>query len=165
MSKDNRVVYSYRKFEVPPNVNRSCPNGGVARVAFRVERPAKDYSGKEYEYTVSFAFCSPLDNFNRLEARALTTARAYFTTGFINYFTNIINPNERLRIIEIINDIISEAECINDARADNFVRVIKSSDRLRIAEIVDDTINRMIDGEINCPYWMRDAVELGLDED
>ena len=135
MSKDNRVVYSYRKFEVPPNVNRSCPNGGVARVAFRVERPAKDYSGKEFKYTVSFAFCSPLDNFSRRGARALTTARACFASDS------------------------------NDVHARDFVHVVKSSDRLRIAEIVDDTIYLMGRGDIHSPNWMRDAVELGLDED
>jgi len=132
-SKDNRIVYSYRKFGVQPN--RSCPNGGVARVAFRIERPAKDYSGKEYKYTVSFAFCSPLDNFSRRGARALTTARACFATDS------------------------------NDVHAQEFVHVIKSGERLRIAEVVDETISGMECGCVNSPNWMRDAIELEKEED
>jgi len=65
------TIYQY--LEVPaPHLSK---NPGV--ICCRIERPAKN--DPKAVYKVSFSFCSPLDNFSKKEAHAVTTHRK--TTG------------------------------------------------------------------------------------
>jgi hypothetical protein len=128
--KDNKIVYSYRKFFLEPGVSRSCLDGGIGRVAFRIQRPAKDYAGTKFKYLVSFAFCSPKDNFSRRGARALTDSRAFISTDS------------------------------NDPHAREFTYVVEAGERMRISEIVDHTIGAMDCGLINTPMWLEYATEV-----
>jgi len=127
--RDNKIVYAYRSFEVPAGVVRSCPQGGTARIAFRIDRPAKDYVGNEYgcvyKYVVTFAFCSPLDNFSRRGARSLTSTRAFLAMDS------------------------------NDIHAREFAYIITSPEKLRIQEIVDYTIENMALGNVKAPNWLK----------
>lgn len=68
-------VYSYYRVNVPEK-SRGCREGGVGFVAARIERPDRVPGTPPFEYRVTFAFCSPRDNFSRPEARDLTAIRA-----------------------------------------------------------------------------------------
>lgn len=70
---DQTIVNLYFEVDVPANAIRSCNGGGKGVVSCRVKRPAK-YDHKAV-YSVSFAFCSPKDNFSRPKAREITEAR------------------------------------------------------------------------------------------
>jgi hypothetical protein len=68
--KNMDVIYNYLTVNVKSGRNR-----GVGHVCIRMERPDKNIVG-EKQYRASFAFCSPLDKFNRVIARQITNSRA-----------------------------------------------------------------------------------------
>lgn len=124
---DNKIVYSYRTFNVPAGIVRSCKKGGVARVAFRIERPAKDYYGNKYLYKISFAFASPVDNFSRRAARSLTDYRAFMASDS------------------------------NDPHVYKYVCTFESQEKKSIGYIIDEILDQMLEGERECPHWLRYA--------
>jgi len=67
-------VYSYYRVNVPEKTD-GCREGGTGFVAARIDRPDKG-AAAPFEYRVTFAFCSPLDNFSRPTAHRLTKLRA-----------------------------------------------------------------------------------------
>lgn len=73
----DEYVYSYYRVNVPEKT-RGCRKGGTGFVSMRIGRPGKRHldGPGPFEYSVSFAFCSPCDNFSRPEAHKLTAGRA-----------------------------------------------------------------------------------------
>jgi len=136
---DKTVVYTYRTVNVPPKVIRQCPKGGVGRIAFRIERPKKDFNGRveiqcdnnettlrdiPFVYKVTYACCSPLDNFSRRAARSLTDTRAYL------------------------------AKDSNDAHAQCYLEEIRSEKKLSIREVVNQVLGYISRGYCG-PHWIR----------
>ena len=70
---DHTTINLYFEVDVPAGAVRSCKNGGKGVISCRVNRPAK--VDPEAKYIVSFAFCSPADNFSRPKAKEITSSR------------------------------------------------------------------------------------------
>lgn len=61
------TVYLYSNINVAAKAVRSCKRGGTGVMCCRIDRPPLGFSGDAI-YKVTFAFCSPVDNFSRKEA-------------------------------------------------------------------------------------------------
>lgn len=83
MEANQDTVYSYYKFNLGPDPEDERPGkfGYIPKnrygfVCVRTQRPPKDHNGPDFEYRVSYSFCSPEDNFNRRVARKIADDRS-----------------------------------------------------------------------------------------
>lgn len=73
---DNDCVFGYFRVTIPSQQNsrKKYMASRVGYICIQLRRPPKNSMG-EQEYEASFAFCSPLDQFNKKLARVIASQR------------------------------------------------------------------------------------------
>lgn len=81
-------VFGYFRVLIPPQqfLNKKNNRNSIGYVCIQLKRPPKGSMG-EQEYVASFAFCSPLDSFNKKLARIITSSRmnSFLKTNSADY--------------------------------------------------------------------------------